>query len=109
MNQDGRDDYKKPMNRRNTVACLAKATGLSKEQIEGVFDALVGLARKNLNEGRGEFTIPGLLKLKVVRRPATEERSGIHYVTKQSAVSKAMPAHNVIIVLSSKALRESVG
>jgi nucleoid DNA-binding protein len=108
MKHDDRDTYKKRMTTRHTIACLAMATGLSTEQVGGLFDQLVGLVKKHLNEGRGAFVIPGLLKLKVVHRPATAERKGIQPITRRQNVFDAEPGRNVIKMIPSKGLRESV-
>jgi nucleoid DNA-binding protein len=108
MNHDATDPYKKPMNRMHTITCLARATGLSTEQVGELFDALVGLVKRTLIEGQGVFTIPGLLKLKVVHKPATADCGGSHYNTKQNAFFKAKPARNVITMMPSTALYEAV-
>lgn len=108
MQSHDNDDYKKPMNKRRTIACLAEATGLSKEQVGGLFDALLGLARQHLNEGRGEFIIPGLLKMIVLHRPSTAHRKGIQSITRRQNVFDAEPARNVIKMVPSKGLKESV-
>lgn len=105
---NGANGDKKPMDSMQTIAWLSQATGLSAAQIGGLFDALAGLAKKNLNEGRGEFTIPGLLKLKVVLAPATEERTGIHPITKKRTVFQAKPARNVVKMVPSTGLSEAV-
>lgn len=108
MEHDDRDTYKKPMTRTHTIACLAQATGLSTEQVGGLFDELVGLAKKHLNEGRGDFTIPGLLKLRVVHKSARAERKVIRLIAKRQNVFDAEPGRNVIKMIPSKGLRESV-
>ena len=56
---------------------LAEKTGLGKKEISGLFDAMSDLIAKELGKkGPGQFVIPGLLKLKVVRKPAGECRTG---------------------------------
>ena len=52
---------------------IAKNTDLSKKQIGEVFDALSKLLKRELGKkGPGMFTLPGLAKLKLVRKPATK-------------------------------------
>jgi len=52
---------------------LASATSLSHKQVAEVFDALTNLIRKELGtKGPGEFTLPGLLKLELERKPASK-------------------------------------
>ena len=49
----------KPMNKTEVIAALCEATGLTKQQVIGLFDQLAGLIKKNLDEeGPDVFTIP---------------------------------------------------
>ncbi len=76
---------------------LSEATGLTKQQVSRLFDELATLIGKNLGEeGPGAFAIPGLLQIKAVRKPATEERKGINPLTKEETIFKAKPAKNVV-------------
>src|SRR5437588_375840 len=52
------------------LTTISKDTGLSRKQVSGVFDSLGGVIKKSLR-GNGLFTMPGLLKMKVVKKPAT--------------------------------------
>jgi nucleoid DNA-binding protein len=88
---------------------LAEKTSLSKKQISSVFEALDGLVKKELGKkGPGLFQIPGLLKLKVVRKPATKASMGINPFTKEPMMKKAKPARNVVRAVPLKALKDSV-
>jgi nucleoid DNA-binding protein len=108
MKNNGAAARKQPMNKTQVVDALAGATGLSRLQVSGLLDALASLAKKNLDQGPDEFTIPGLLRLEVVRKPATEEHRGIHPVTKKETVFKAKPARNVVKMVPSKGLKDVV-
>ena len=88
---------------------LAEKTGLTKKEIAGVFDALTDMVKKELGKkGAGQFTIPGLLKLKRVQKPATPAKQGTNPFTKEPMTIKAKPARNVIKALPLKALKDSV-
>jgi nucleoid DNA-binding protein len=88
---------------------LAQKTGLSKKQISSVFEGLTGIISAELGKkGPGFFTVPGLLKLKVVRKPATKAKQGINPFTKQPMTYKAKPARNVVKALPLKSLKEMV-
>lgn len=88
---------------------LGEKTGLSKKQVSQVFDALGELIGKELGKkGPGTFTVPGLLKLKVVRKPATKAKEGINPFTKEKMMIKAKPARNVVKALPLKPLKEMV-
>ena len=100
---------KKPMNKTEIFAALVEATGLTKQQVGSLFDELVKLIGKNLGaDGPGVFALPGLLQIKVVRKPATEERKGINPFTKEEMVIKAKPAKNVVKITALKGLKDLV-
>jgi nucleoid DNA-binding protein len=54
------------------------------------------------------FVVPGLMKLKVVRKPATKERQGKNPFTGEPMTIKAKPARNVVRVQPLKALKDLV-
>jgi len=100
---------KKPMNKTEIVTSLSEATDLTKQQVTGLFDELAKLIERNLGEeGPREFAIPGLMKIKVVRKPATEERKGINPFTKEETVCKAKPASNAVKIVPLKGLKDMV-
>jgi nucleoid DNA-binding protein len=100
---------RKPMNKTEVLTALAEATGLTKQQVGEVFDELAKLIGKNLgNEGPGTFAVPGLMQIRVVRKPAVAEHKGINPFTKQEMVFKAKPAKNVVKVTALKGLKDLV-
>jgi nucleoid DNA-binding protein len=99
----------KPMNKTEILAALSEATGLTKAQVVAVFEGLAGLIKKNLTEqGPGTFTIPDLLQIKVVRKPAVEEHKGINPFTKEEMIVKAKPAKNSVKLAALKGLKAMV-
>ena len=97
------------MTKTEIVTSLSEATDLTKQQVARLFDELANLIERNLNEeGPGVFTIPRLMKIKVVRKPATEARKGINPFTKEETVFKAKPARNVVKILPLKGLKDMV-
>ena len=89
------------------VAQITKDTDLSRKQVTAVFDSLNGQIKKSLRSG-GLFTVPGLLKLKVVKKPATKAREGINPFTKEKMVFKAKPASKKVRALPLKPLKAFV-
>ena len=88
---------------------LADNADLTKKQVAGLFDGLAGLIKKDLGKrGPGVFTVPGLMKIKVVRKPATKARKGINPFTGEEMMFKAKPARNVVKVLALKNLKGMV-
>jgi DNA-binding protein HU-beta len=72
-----------------------------------VFESLNGIIKKSLR-GHGVFTLPGLLKMKVVKKPATKARQGINPFTKEKMMFKAKPASKKIRLLPLKSLKALV-
>ena len=88
---------------------LATSTGLSKKQVSTVFDELTKMIGNELGKkGPGLFQVPGLLKLKVVRKPATKAGQRLNPFTKQMMNVPAKPARNVVKALPLKSLKEMV-
>jgi nucleoid DNA-binding protein len=90
-----------------TYQKLAEATGLSRKQVAAVFEVMAKVVGNDLGkEGPGILALPGLAKLKVVRKPATPARMGINPFTKQEQMFKAKPVRNVVNAVPFKALKD---
>jgi nucleoid DNA-binding protein len=82
---------------------------LTKKDIASVFEALSGEIKKSLGRsGAGQFTIPGLCKIVIQRKPATKARKGINPFTGEEAMFKAKPARNVVKIRPLKNLKDMV-
>jgi DNA-binding protein HU-beta len=86
---------------------ISKDTSLSRKQVGSVFDSLGGVIKKSLR-GNGLFTMPGLLKMKVVKKPATKAREGINPFTGEKMMFKAKPASKKVRVMPLKSLKAMV-
>ena len=89
------------------VAQICKDAELSRKQVAAVFESLNGQIKKSLRSN-GIFTLPGLLKMKVVKKPATKARQGINPFTKEKMMFKAKPASKKVRVLPLKSLKAYV-
>jgi nucleoid DNA-binding protein len=99
----------KPATKSEIFGKLATATGLTRKQVASVFDELGKLVKQDLGKkGAGVFTIPGLLKIKRIYKPATKARQGINPFTKEPTTFKAKPARNVVKAQPLKSLKEMV-
>ena len=99
----------KPMTKSEIVSGIADATDLTKKQVSAVFEAMAGQISKSLGRrGPGAYTIPGLMKLVVVRKPATKARKGVNPFTGEEAMFKAKPARNVVKIRPLKNLKDMV-
>ena len=99
----------KPMTKSEIVSGIADATGLTKKDIGSVFEAMADQIKKSLGKrGPGAYTVPGLMKLVVQRKPATKARKGINPFTREETVFKAKPACNVVKIRPLKNLKDMV-
>src|ERR1043166_3012587 len=89
------------------LTSISKDTGLSRKQVGSVFDSLGGSIKKSLRSN-GLFTVPGLMKLKVVKKPATKAREGVNPFTGEKMTFKAKPASTKVRVLPLKNLKAMV-
>ncbi len=100
---------KKPTTKAETFTFIADKTGLPKKDVGAVFDTLTALIKRDIRRtGPGVYTVPGLMKVKVVRKPATRARKGTNPFTGEPMVFKAKPARNVVKVLALKGLKDMV-
>ncbi len=98
---------KEPFTKTQLFTTLAERTEMKKKDIATIFDELALIINGHVKRnGAGVFTLPGLLKVKVVRKPATKARKGINPFTGEPTVFKAKPARNVIKCQPLKALKE---
>ncbi|NLX56198.1 MAG: DNA-binding protein [Planctomycetaceae bacterium] len=100
----------KPPTKTEIISNIAQATDLSKKEVAAVFTALAAEIKRAIGKrgGPGQFTVPGLCKITVVRKPATRERKGINPFTGEATVFAAKPARNVIKIRALKALKDMV-
>jgi nucleoid DNA-binding protein len=97
----------RPATKSEVLASIAKTTGLSRKQVVSVLDALSGLVGRAVSKkGPGVFVVPGLMKITVVQKPATPERTGINPFTRQEQVFKAKPARRVVKIRALKGLKD---
>jgi nucleoid DNA-binding protein len=99
----------KPMSKSEIVAGIAETTGLAKKQVSLVLEAMAGQIQKSLGRsGPGAYTVPGLMKLLVVRKPATKAHKGVNPFTGEETMFKAKPARNVVKIRPLKNLKDMV-
>ncbi|MDH4072122.1 MAG: HU family DNA-binding protein [Gammaproteobacteria bacterium] len=104
------DSAMKPPSKSQIYAQIAEDTGLTKKDVAAVFDSLSAQIKKNLGgrKATGLFTIPGLMKLKVVKKPARKARKGTNPFTGEEMMFKAKPASKAVKVLPLKGLKDMV-
>jgi DNA-binding protein HU-beta len=101
---------KKAPTKSEIYAQIAEDTGLSKKDVGAVFDSLSAQIKKSLGgrNGSGLFTVLGLLKMRVVKKPATKARKGVNPFTGEEMMFKAKPASKTVKVAALKGLKDMV-
>jgi DNA-binding protein HU-beta len=89
------------------LATISKDTELTKKQVGAVFDSLAAVIKKSLR-AHSVFTHPGLLKMKVVKKPATKAREGINPFNGEKIMFKAKAASKKVRIAALKSLKEFV-
>ncbi len=112
MAENKTTDQAKPksMSKSAVYQYLAEQTDLSKKDVAKVFDALNGLLKRELGKkGPGVFTLPGLLKMRTQRKPATKAgKRPSPFKPGEMMEVKAKPARTVVRARPVKALNELI-
>ncbi len=99
----------KKMTKTGILNEIAESTELSRKQVDAVLTELENLIERHIKKRAvGEFTLPGLLKVKSVKRPATKKRMGRNPATGEEIVIPAKPATTRVRVTPLKRLKEMV-
>ncbi|MDG2089852.1 MAG: HU family DNA-binding protein [Gammaproteobacteria bacterium] len=91
------------------LSTISENTGLSKKEVSNVLDELGDLIERHIKKrGAGEFTLPGLLKIKAVKRPARPARKNVPNPFKQGEFMDIpkKPATTRVKVVPLKKLKE---
>lgn len=98
---------KKPLSKSQIISTISEHTLLKRKEVADVFDGIIKLIELHLKKGGpGEFNLPGVLKCRVVRKPATKARKGVNPFTGEEMMFKAKPARNVVKIRPLKKLKE---
>jgi len=90
-------------------AHISEDTGLARKEIAKVFDSLSEVIEGHIkSRGAGEFKVPGILKIKVNKKPATKARKNVPNPFRPGEFMDvaAKPARKVVKVLPLKALKD---
>ncbi len=98
---------KDKMTKSQMLASIADSTGLSKKQVGDVFNELETLIERSIKKRSiGEFSLPGLMKITTVKKPARKARKGINPFTGEETTFKAKPATVAVKVRPLKKMKE---
>jgi nucleoid DNA-binding protein len=98
-----------PLNKSQILADISTTTGIAKRDVSKVVEELASVIERHIGKkGPGQFTLPGLFKIKTIRKPATKARKGINPFTKEEVTFKAKPARTVIKIRPLKKMKDMV-
>jgi nucleoid DNA-binding protein len=99
----------KKMTKTQILNEVSENTGLSRAQVGSVMDELESVIERHIRKrAAGEFTLPGLLKIKAAKRPATKKRMGRNPATGEEIVIAAKPATTRVRVTALKKLKDMI-
>ena len=97
------------MSKSAMVSEIATKTALSKKQVDSVMAELEDLIERHMRKRAvGEFVLPGLLKIKTAKRPASKKRKGRNPATGEEMVIAAKPASMRVKVTPLKKLKDMI-
>jgi len=95
------------MTKTQILNSIAESTGLSKKDVGNVIDELSNVIERHVKKRAvGEFVLPGLLKIKTVKKPARKARKGVNPFTGEEMMFKAKPASTSVKVSALKKLKD---
>ena len=100
---------REPMTKSQVYSEIADNTELSRKQVAAVFDELNHIVNRHIKKGSvGYFTLPGLLKIKTVKKPARKAKKNVPNPFRPGEFMdiKAKPATTKVKVLPLKKLKD---
>lgn len=98
---------KDPLTKGGIVRALMDMTALPKKDIAAVLDGIGTLIELHVkSRGPGKFVMPGLIKISVVKKPATPARKGKNPFTGEEVMFKAKPARRAVKIRALRKLKE---
>ena len=101
--------FRAPLTKSQLLTTLSETTGVPKKQTAAVLQELSAVISRHLKKGAaGVFTLPGLVKIKTLSKPARKARKGVNPFTGEEMMFKAKPASIAVKVQALKALKSMV-
>ncbi len=101
--------YKDPISKAELIITLSEETNLSRTDVRAVLDSLGDVIQAHIRpRAGGIFKLPGMLKIQVVKKPATKARKGVPnpFRPGETMDVAAKPASRKVKVLALKSLKD---
>ncbi len=95
-----------PMAKSALLQHIANNTALARKQVAAVLEELTTVVAAHVNKkSKGQFVLPGLFKITVVRKPAQKGGKKVMMMGKE-VITKSKPARNVVRIRPLKKLKD---
>ncbi len=104
--------YKDPLSKSQLINTLSEDTDLSRKDVKAVLDSLGSVIEAHIKpRAGGIFKLPGMLKIQVVKKPATKARKGVPnpFRPGETMDVAAKPASRKVKILALKSLKDMAG
>jgi len=101
----------KPLTKSQFIQAVTDDCGLSKSEVTMVWDSVANVVRQQIGStGPGEVTLPGMLKIVKVEKPAQPAKLGVPNPFKPGETMDvaAKPAKNTVKVRPLKGLKDMI-
>ena len=101
--------YSSPLSKTDLMNAIAEDTGMQRKDVKAMLDSLSGVIAGHMAPGAaGVFKMPGLLKISVVDKPATDARYGVAnpFRPGETMDVAAKPASRRVKILALKNLKD---
>ena len=101
----------KAMTKTEMFSEISEDTELTKKEVAAVFDSLESIIERHIKKGAvGYCTIPGLMKVKTLKKPASKAKKGVPNPFRPGELMdiKAKPASIKVKVLPLKRMKDMV-
>lgn len=95
-----------PMSKSALLQHIANNVGIARKQVSQVMEELATVVNAHVNKkAKGQFVLPGLLKITVVRKPAQKGGKKVMMMGKE-VITKPKPARNIVRIRPLKKLKD---
>ncbi len=100
----------KALTKSQLLTALAENTGVAKKDVVDIMNELASLIERHIKKrSAGQFMLPGLLKIRTVKKKATKARKGRNPFTGEEIMIAAKPASTTVRVTPLRALKNMTG
>ncbi len=101
---------KKPLTKPQLLTAQSDNTGIARKDVVAVMDELTSLIERHIKKrSAGQFMLPGLLKIRAIKKKATKTRKGRNPFSGEEIMVAAKPAHTVVKINPLRVLKNMTG